>query len=66
VTGKKLAAYERVHLSPGESTVVEFALRPHDLAVLDPENRWSIMPGKYELWVGPVSTDGIHGDFSVE
>jgi len=61
-----LAAYERVHLSPGESAVVEFALRPHDLAVPDPENRWSIMPGKYAKWVGPVSTGGIRGDFSVK
>jgi beta-glucosidase len=66
VTGKKLAAYRRVHLAAGQSTVVEFALRPHDLAVLDPENRWMVMQGKYELLVGPGSTDGIRGEFSVQ
>jgi beta-glucosidase len=66
VTGKKLAGYKRVHLEPGASTVVEFALRAHDLAVLDPENRWIVMPGKYELLVGPVSTGGIRGEFSVQ
>jgi beta-glucosidase len=66
VTGKKLAAYRRVHLAAGASTVVEFALRAHDLAVLDPRNRWVVMPGKYELLIGPVSTDGIRGEFSVQ
>jgi beta-glucosidase len=66
VTGKKLAGYRRVHLAPGQSTVVEFALRPHDLAVLDPDNRWIVMPGKYELLVGPASTDGIRSEFSVQ
>jgi beta-glucosidase len=66
VTGKKLAAYRRVHLAAGQSTVVEFALRPHDLAVLDPQNRWNVMPGKYELHVGPSSADGIRGEFSVQ
>ncbi len=66
VTGKKLAAYKRVHLSPGESTVVEFALRPHDLAVLDPDNRWVVMPGKYEVLVGPVSSDGIRDGFVMD
>jgi beta-glucosidase len=65
VTGKKLAAYKRVHLAAGGSTVVEFALRAHDLAVLDPQNRWVVMPGKYELLVGPSSTDGIRGEFTV-
>jgi beta-glucosidase len=66
VTGKKLAAYRRVHLEAGASTVVEFALRAHDLAVLDPGNRWTVMPGKYEVLIGPVSNDGIRGEFSVQ
>jgi beta-glucosidase len=66
VTGKKLAAYRRVHLEAGASTVVEFTLRAHDLAILDPQNRWVVMPGKHELLVGPVSTDGIRGEFTVQ
>jgi beta-glucosidase len=65
VTGKRLAAYRRVHLDAGHSTWVEFALPARDLAVLDPQNRWVVRPGKYEIWVGNDSTGGIRAEFTV-
>jgi beta-glucosidase len=64
VVGQKLVAYRRVHLAPGEARVLEFTLPARDLAVLDPQNRWVVMPGKYEVRVGNVSFGGMHGEFS--
>jgi beta-glucosidase len=65
VTGKRLAAYRRVHLDAGQSTVVEFALPARDLAVFDAQNRWVVMPGKYELWIGNDSAGGMRTEFTV-
>lgn len=65
VTGKKLVAYRRVSVEPGQATSVEFTLPARDLAVLDPHDRWVVMSGKYEIWVGNSSADGVKGEFSV-
>jgi beta-glucosidase len=66
VTGKKLAAYQRVKLGAGESKVVELRIAPAEIAVLDPQNKWTVMPGKYELRVGPDSVRGVEGTFTVQ
>jgi len=66
VTGKRLVAYRRVHLAAGASEVVEFSLPASSLAVLDPQNRWTLEPGTYEVLLGGSSSDGINGTFNVE
>ena len=65
VTGKRLQAYRRVHLAAGESRVVEFTLPAKQLASLDPQNRWTLSPGTYEVSLGTSSRDGLTGTFEV-
>lgn len=65
VTGQRLVAYRRVHLSAGESRVVEFKLSASQLSVLDPQNRWTVMTGTYEVLLGNNSRNGLTGTFEV-
>jgi beta-glucosidase len=65
VTGQRLVAYQRVPLAAGESRVVEFKLPTSKLAVLDPQNRWTLMPGTYEVLLGTHSRSGLTGTFEV-
>ncbi|NND31198.1 MAG: beta-glucosidase [Saprospiraceae bacterium] len=51
---KRLRAFEKIILKPGESTQVIFELPVQDLAFVGPENRWVIEPGDFELHVGPL------------
>jgi beta-glucosidase len=61
VTGKRLVAYRRVPVRKGETVAVEFRLAMASLATLDPENRWTLMLGRHEFFVGGDSSQGITG-----
>ena len=65
VAGKRLAAYQRVHLAARESRVVEFAVPASKLAVLGPDNRWQLEPGIYEVTVGTSARGGLEGTFEL-
>jgi beta-glucosidase len=65
VTGKRLVAYRRVHLKGGESRVVEFQLPLKQLAVLDPQNRWVVERGTYEVTLGTSAQGGLNGTFEL-
>jgi beta-glucosidase len=65
VTGKRLIAYRRVAVRKGESVPVEFKLTAAALAALDPENHWSLFPGRYDLQVGGSSAQGLAGTLTV-
>jgi hypothetical protein len=65
VTGKRLVAYRRVPVRKGESVAVEFKLPASALASLDPDNKWTLFPGRYDLQVGGSSSQGLAGTLSV-
>ena len=65
VTGKRLIAYRRVPVRKGESVAVEFKLTSAALASLDPDNHWTLFPGRYDLSVGGGSTQGLAGSLTV-
>ena len=65
VTGKRLQAYRRVHLPAGQSQVVEFTLPARELATLDPQNRWTLTAGTYEVLLGTSSEQGLSGTLEV-
>jgi beta-glucosidase len=65
VAGKQLIAYRRVHLKAGASQVVEFTLPTSALATLDPDDRWVIEPGTFEITLGTSSRGGLAGTFEV-
>ena len=54
-----------MHLAARESRVVEFAVPASQLAVLDPENRWQLEPGIYEVTVGTSARGGLEGTFEL-
>jgi beta-glucosidase len=55
---KELKEFAKVHLEPGESTVVEFTLGPRDFAYYDDyHNEWVVDSGVYKIKVGASSAD---------
>jgi beta-glucosidase len=53
----QLRGFERVNLQPGEKKTVKFMLRPDDLAILDKNMNWVVVPGAFEIWIGSSSAD---------
>jgi beta-glucosidase len=52
---KKLKAWQRVTLAPGEVRTVRFSLPYADLAFCNDEAEWVVEPGEFEILVGPSS-----------
>ena len=53
---RELKAFRRVHLSPGQKTVLEFALAVDDLAYFDNQGNKVLEPGDFLIGVGGDST----------
>lgn len=56
----QLAAFQRVHLAPGEQRTVHFTLDPRSISEVDAEGVRSVQAGKYQLSIGgaqPGDTD---------
>ena len=53
----ELKGFERIHLKPGESREVTFALAPRHLRMLDVDRRWVVEPGVFRVMVGASSKD---------
>jgi beta-glucosidase len=55
---KRLAAWQRVKLAPGESKDVTLTLHPLSLTVFNTEqNGWQLLPGEYNVVAGASSSD---------
>jgi beta-glucosidase len=55
---RRLAAWERVKLAPGESKEVTLTLNPLTLSVFNTDqNGWQLLPGDYNVSAGPSSSD---------
>jgi beta-glucosidase len=55
---KRLVAWEKVQLSPGESRMVTFTLEPQYLSIFNTEkDGWELLPGDYQILAGPSSSD---------
>jgi beta-glucosidase len=53
---KRLVAWQRVPLAPGESKSVTLPLNPTFLSIFDEkQNAWTLLPGDYKLHVGASS-----------
>jgi beta-glucosidase len=49
---RALRAFQRVHLTPGESKLVQFELRPRDLSLVSVDGRILIAEGRYSVSIG--------------
>ena len=52
---KELKGFRRIHLEPGETRTVEFALTPDKLGFLDENMQWRVEPGLFDVMVGGSS-----------
>jgi beta-glucosidase len=64
---KKLKAWQRVTLAPGEEREVRFSIPYRDLALCDAAGEWVVEPGTFNLLVGGSSRDGdlLRASFTV-
>ena len=55
---KRLSAWQRVKLAPGESKDVTVTLHPLSLTVFNTDkNAWQLLPGDYTITAGPSSSE---------
>lgn len=55
---KELKGFKKVHLNPGETSVIKYEIDPIQLQFFDEgSHRWMVEPGKFKLLVGSSSTD---------
>jgi beta-glucosidase len=62
---KELKGFRRVTIRPGETAKVSLTLSGRDLSYYDQEMRFVTEPGRYDVWVGPNSAEGLHGEFEI-
>ncbi len=62
---RALAALRRVSLRPAEASTVELLLTPKQLGFYDRDMKFVVEPGKFRVFVGGSSVDGLEGEFEV-
>ncbi|SFS55519.1 beta-glucosidase BglX [Paenibacillus sp. BC26] len=62
---KELKGFRRITLQAGESTTVSFQLAKKELGFINQEHQFVVEPGKFKLWIGPSSAEGLEGQFEV-
>ncbi|HOZ20528.1 MAG TPA: glycoside hydrolase family 3 N-terminal domain-containing protein [bacterium] len=62
---RELKGFKRIHLEPGQTQIVHFTLGPDELGFYNARNEYGVEPGKFHLWVGPNSTQGLQDEFTV-
>jgi beta-glucosidase len=53
----ELKGFQRIHLEPGESKEVVFAITPGMLQMLNKEMQWVVEPGDFSIMIGASSKD---------
>ena len=55
---KELKGFQKIHLEPGETKIIDFALNPRSFAYYNVEIKdWHVEAGEYQIWVGASSRD---------
>ena len=62
---KELKGYKRITIQHGKSVEVEFNLTAKELEFFNGKEN-VIEPGEYDVWIGPDSEEGLHGEFTVQ
>jgi beta-glucosidase len=60
---KELKGFQRVHLEPGQSIVVEFTVHTDDLAFYGRDMRRVTEPGQFHVWIGGSSKASLRTEF---
>lgn len=62
---KELKGFEKIDLKAGETKTVAFTLNTDDLAFYDINMNFTAEPGKFQVWIGPNSQQGLQGEFRI-
>ncbi|MGO4787184.1 beta-glucosidase BglX [Paenibacillus sp. 2KB_20] len=62
---KELKGFRKVQLQPGENRTVHFTLGREELGLLDERLAFTVEPGKFHVWVGPHSEEGLQAELVV-
>jgi beta-glucosidase len=62
---KELKGYKRISIAQGKLAEVEFRLPAKDLEFFNGKQN-VIEPGEFDVWVGPNSAEGLHGEFTIQ
>ncbi len=63
---KELKGFQKINLRPGETQTVRFALPAEQLAFTGLDDRAVIEPGRYHVWIGSSSVEGLSGEFELK
>ncbi len=62
---KELKGFQKISLQPGEAQVVRFEVPVRELGFTGRNMGYTVEPGAFKVWVGPDSTGGLEGEFTV-
>jgi beta-glucosidase len=63
---RELKAFRKLALAPGQSETVRFVLRREQLQFIGRDNRPTVEPGLFDLWIAPsAEAEGLHGQFTL-
>lgn len=62
---KELAAFKRVHLKAGETRRIEMKLPAGKLSFWNHEMKYGVEPGRFDLWIGGNSREGLKTTFNI-
>ncbi|MEZ4992070.1 MAG: fibronectin type III-like domain-contianing protein [Saprospiraceae bacterium] len=54
---RRLRAFEKVSLAPGEYKTVSFTLEPKDLSFIGQDKKWVTEPGIFKIRIGELEAD---------
>jgi len=61
---KELKGYKRVTIKQGKNVEIIFRLEAKDLEFFNGKAN-VIEPGEFDVWIGPNSNEGLHGEFTI-
>lgn len=63
---RELKAFRKIALAPGETKTVRFTLRREQLLFIGRDNRPTVEPGLFDVWIAPsAEADGLHAQFTL-
>ncbi len=62
---KELKGFKRIHLKSRETVGVTFELPASSLEFFNGKGN-VIEPGEFDVWIGPNSDEGLHGEFAIK
>jgi beta-glucosidase len=62
---RELKGFRKVRLEPGQTRRVAFTLDRKTLEYMGPENRWTVEPGRFDVWLAPDAQSGVAAGFAL-